>query len=49
MRYHFKGIKQETEQEKKKRIQEKFKKDYNAYQLAKEKAIDQIILEEILK
>jgi len=49
MIYHFRGIKQETEEEKKKRIQEKFKRDYNAYELAKQKAIDNIILEEIIK
>ena len=49
MIYHFKGIKQETEQQKKKRIQDEFKRDYNAYELAKQKAIDKIILDEILK
>ena len=47
--YHFKGIKQETKEEKKRRIQEKFKNDYNAYVLAQERAIDKIIIEEILK
>ena len=47
--YHFKGIKQETKEEKRERILKKFKKDYNAYVLAQERAIDKIIIEEILK
>ena len=50
-RFLFKGIKQEieTEEESKKRLQDQFKKDYNAYMLEKQKAIDKIVIEEILK
>ena len=50
-RFLFKGIKQEreTEEERKKRLQDQFKKDYNAYMLEKQKAIDKIVIEEILK
>ena len=48
--FHFKGVKEEREapEEKTKRLQREFKKKYNSYMMARQKAVNQVIWEEII-
>ena len=49
--FHFKGVlhERETKEEKTKRIQMQFKKDYNAYMKKRQQALGVAIWEEIIK
>ena len=51
-RYLFKGVKQiriETPEEKKKRIQTEFKRDYELFMLKRERSKDQVVLNKLRK
>ena len=44
--YHFKGIREESEEERKKRKQKEFKRQWNEYVL---KRTEEVIIQEIIK